>query len=234
MMPSRPNGGAEPRHAGVRVASVRRLGRHDVQVGSRSLDPVVERTTRRSDRRRARLGANHRAHHVGQRGIEADARPVVRLLAVAAGDGDRDLDRLARLETQIESQPSGRCRGRRRIAVDDGMARDAVEPVVVEAHAVPASARVGRICPRRARRAPRTSKMSAKSAASGNLERQLETGQPVVRQREPLVTRRFPEELAPQHVQQALRPEVVVGDRDVGVGQVDGKNDTPLLQRGAQ
>jgi hypothetical protein len=44
----------------------------------------------------------------------------------------------------------------------------------------------------------------------------------------------MPEELAPQDMEQALRPQVVFSDRDIRVRQVDGEDDTSLLQCRAQ
>jgi hypothetical protein len=67
-----------------------------------------------------------------------------------------------------------------------------------------------------------------------DLERQLEIGQAEVREREAFVTGRMPEKLAPEDVEQILGPQGVFSDWDIGIRQIDRKDDAPRLQRRAE
>jgi hypothetical protein len=152
---------------------------------------------------------------------------------MTARDGHRDFCRLTRLQPQIEAQPARRDHRRRRIALDDRMPRHTVETVVGEPDAV-----VRRLSRPHlpATRTPGAANFEDVGEIRGqcDLERHFEPGQPEVRQREALVTGRMPEKLAPEHVEQTLRPQVVFRDRDIGIRQIDRQDDAPFLQRRAE
>jgi hypothetical protein len=152
---------------------------------------------------------------------------------VTARDGYRDVGRLTRLQPQIETHPARRGRRRRRIALDDRMPRHTVETVVAKPDAV--VRRLGRPhLP--ATRTPVAANFEDVGEIRGqcDLERYFEPGQPEVRQRKAFVTGRMPEKLAPENVEQTLRPQVVFRDRDIGIRQVDREDDAPFLQRRAE
>ena len=124
-----PERGRKPRHAGIGIRPLRRIGDQHGEVGAGAAEPVVERFVAGLDPRGDALAVDMTLIHGGQGGRQ---RRVLRRRPVGAHEVDRDLkpDLTAGRQIDVPACAVGVNPRRRRLEADLGPALQVVEPAI--------------------------------------------------------------------------------------------------------
>ena len=214
----------EPRHAGVGVSALRRLGEQHREVGARAFQHAVEQGVGGLDRRRG--GARRGERTPGYAPHDEEA-PLGRGRRLAFDTLHRQRDRPALAGGEIELELGaalggvGREARRPRREREPRTARHAVERGVVEAHLVRA---LDACAHRAAARASVAADLEEIREIGGEVERQVQAALrlAVARHREKLVAGGLPQELGARDMERVLgEHQAAFGVEEIRVRQVD-------------
>ena len=225
-------GGAEPRHAGVRKGPGRQSGGQHVEIGARSLEPAVHH----------RVGTRHhaaagrcalRALVVSTPGVVVAERHRRRRARRLASDLPADAALFTGRQTHDEARhPWADVRGRR-IEAHHGAAPAVVEPQVAEGQLGAVGHGRGQLAAPHALHAAQLEHVDI-VGVQAQLDLELHRLAAIVREAHLLMARAVPQQLAAQHVNAALAQRDIAIAAQVGIHQLDGERAAVFLDRRIQ